>query len=98
MKKRGLEGTSSEHRRDAVKSQSLARELIRDAAQAVQEGNCAQAIESLDAAAVYMGAAGASGSWTSDRPTRIRNSQLGRQHATVMKKILAGCIRPRIVR
>lgn len=85
MRKRDLEGSSAA---------SLARELIKDAAASVRDGNCVQAIESLDAAAVYIGAAGAS----SDRPMRIRRSQLGREHGAVMKKILVGCIRPRIVR
>lgn len=96
--KRGLDGTPDEHRRDAIKSQVLAKELIKSAAVAVRDGRCAEAVESLNAASVYLGASAASGSWVSDSPMRMRNHQLGRAHEAVLKKIIGGCIRPRIVR
>ena len=96
--RRGLAGTPIEHRRDAIKSLALAKELTRSAAGAYRDGHCARAIEQLDAAAVYLGAGTSSAAWTTDKPLRSRATNLGTAHEAVLKLVLANCVRPRIVR
>jgi hypothetical protein len=98
MKKSGLSGTEIEHRRDAIKSLALARELTKEAARYYKNGHCAKAIESLDSASFYLGEAQMSSGWTTDKPLRRNSSAVGKAQTAVLKLILAKCVRPTVVK